>query len=186
MGMKPSAYKPWLVGVTVFLAVVWFMRPHKPQFLRLPGRGNAPAWNFTDLAGRHFSATNFAGQIIVLNFWATWCPPCVRELPELAAFHRAHTNQGVTVIGASIDDPPEPALRTYLQRSPPPYPALIASPPERDGFGGVSQIPETWVIDRNGRVAARYLGPISEAELNRAVAPLLGSPVTPAASPANP
>lgn len=171
--MKSSAYKPWLVGVAVFAAVVWFMRPPKPRFLRLPARGPAPAWRFSDIDGKPWSATNFSGQIVVLNFWATWCPPCVRELPELAAFHLHHTNQGVTVIGASIDEPAESALRNFLRRSPPPYPIVVADPPMRDAFGGVSQVPETWVLDRQGQVAARYLGPLSEDELNRAVAPIL-------------
>lgn len=176
--MKTSTYKLWLVGGVMFLSVVVFMRPKQPQFLRLPGRGPAPAWEFADLDGRRFTATNFPGHIIVVNFWATWCPPCVRELPELAAFFRAHAGQGVTVIGASIDEPPEPALRNYLKRSPPPYPVVVANPPARDAFGGVSQIPETWVIDRQGRVAARYLGPISALELDRAIAPLLGGTST--------
>lgn len=171
--MKTNAYKAWLVGALVFLMTVWLLRPTKPRFLRLPARGSAPAWNFATLDGGRLSSTNYAGQIVVLNFWATWCGPCIREMPELATFHQAHRNQGVTVIGASIDEPPEPALRDWLRQSPPPYPVGIADPMSREAFGGVSQIPETWVIGPDGRVAARYLGPISQEELERAIAPLL-------------
>lgn len=183
LGPKPGRARAWLVGGVVFLSVLWLMRPTRPQFLRLPARGPAPAWEFKDLDGHSHASTNFAGQIVVLNFWATWCPPCLRELPELAAFHRAHTNAGVTVIGASIDDPPEPALRSFLQRSPPPYPVFVADALSRDAFGGVSQIPETWVIGRNGQVVARYLGPIHREELDRAIAPLLAAPGTGSGAP---
>lgn len=171
--MKPSTYKPWIVGGLVFLIGVWLTRPPKANFLRIPGRGAAPDWAFNDLDGRRYAATNFTGQIVILNFWATWCPPCLRELPDLAAFHRAHSTQGVTVIGASIDEPPEPALRSFLKRSTPPYPVVVADALSREAFGGISQVPETWVIDRQGRVAARYLGALSREELERAVAPLL-------------
>lgn len=183
MATNTSRYKLWLVGGVVFLAVVWLMRPTRPQFLRVPGRGLAPVWEFKDLDGHPHASTNFAGQIVVLNFWATWCPPCLRELPELAAFHRDRTNAGVTVIGVSIDDPPEPALRNFLKRSPPPYPVFVADPLSREAFGGVSQIPETWIIGRNGQVIARYLGPISREELDHVIAPLLSAPAPGSGTP---
>jgi len=175
--MKSSRYKPWLLGAAVFVLVTWLMRPQRGNFLRLPGRGLAPDWAFTNLDGRRFAATNYTGQIVILNFWATWCPPCLRELPELADFHRAHSAQGLTVLGASIDEPPEPALKRFLQRSSPPYPIVVADPQSRDAFGGVSQIPETWVIGRDGRVMARYLGAITRKELEQVVGPLLNPPL---------
>ena len=164
----------WFFCGLVVLAVIGLMRPRAPRFLRLPGGGAAPAWEFTEVGGRKVGATHFVGQIVVLNFWATWCSPCIRELPELAAFQLAHVADGITVIGASIDEFPDKALASFLAKSRPPYPVLVADLAAREIFGGVSQIPETWVINRDGRVTARYLGPLDRAELERAVAPLLG------------
>lgn len=171
---RPSALSGWFFAVLVVGVVIWLMRPQRPRFLRIPGGGLAPRWEFTELSGRRVGMAHFDGKIVVLNFWATWCSPCLRELPELAAFHLAHVPDGVTVIGVSIDDLPAKALESFLEKSPPPYPVLLADQAARDSFGGVSQIPETWVIQRDGRVAARYLGPINREELERTVAPLLG------------
>ena len=171
---RPASLGGWVFAGLVVLAVIWLMRPRAPRFLRVPGGGAAPVWEFADPTGHRVSATNFAGKIVILNFWATWCPPCLRELPELAAFHLAHATEGVSVIGASIDEPSTKALEKFLSKSPPPYPVLIADSVARDAFGGVSQIPETWIISRAGRVIARYLGPINRDELERTVAPLLG------------
>jgi thiol-disulfide isomerase/thioredoxin len=169
----PALLGGWLFGGLVLLAVVWLMRPQPPRFLRVPASGPAPAWEFKDLKGKTVSATQYAGQIVVLNFWATWCPPCVRELPELAAFQRAHVHDLITVIGVSIDGDGgggAPDVEKFFGRHPSAYPIVTAEREMLDKFGGVSQIPETWVIGRDGRVAARYLGPINQAELERTIA----------------
>lgn len=155
----------------------WISRPSGPSFMRLPGGGfPAAAWQMPDLEGRMVSSTNFAGQVVVLNFWATWCPPCVQELPELESFYRAQQTNGVVVIGASTDESGVSAVAPFVAARKLTYPVLLAGTNVQESFA-VSALPTTIIIGRDGRVAARYLGSLTEAELTRAVTPLVNVPV---------
>jgi len=122
-----------------------------------------------DLAGRTVRSQDFAGQVVVLNFWATWCPPCLRELPELKAFHRAQETNGVVVIGAATDAEGATKLKPFVTRNGINYPVVLAGPDVQMTFG-VTSLPSTWIIGRDGRVEARYLGALTQKELERAVA----------------
>ena len=171
--MKPPR---WLVPFLLAAVLGWWIsRPTGPAFVRLPGSGfPAPSWQMPDLNGHPVSSAEYQGKILVLNFWATWCPPCRRELPELNAFHQERLAQGVVVIGAATDDRGAEVVAPFAQRNRLTYPILIADTNIQQTFA-ITTLPTTLVIGRDGRVAARYLGSLTAAELNRAVAPLLGS-----------
>jgi len=181
----------WIYPFLFAVALGWLVsRPGRPAFIRVPaGGGTAPAWTMPDLEGRAVASTNFLGQVVVLNFWATWCPPCLRELPELKAFHQAHAADGVVVIGAATDEGGATQLKPFVARHRVNYPVLLADPGVQMAFG-VTSLPSTWILGRDGRVAARYLGALTREELERAVIPLLSTPpapssaATPSATPA--
>jgi len=172
--MKPPR---WLVpfGLAALLGW-WVSRPSGPAFVRLPGGGYpAPAWRMPDLSGAMIASTNLAGSLVVLNFWATWCPPCRRELPELEAFHRRNSNRGVVVVGAATDAEGAATVGPFARRHELTYPMLLADPAVQESFAVVS-LPTTVIIGRDGRVSARYLGSLTGEELDRAIAPLLADP----------
>lgn len=159
--------------IYLFLLAVLFgwlvSRPSGPSFARLPGAGRpAPAWTMKDLDGRTVRSDDYRGKVVVLNFWATWCPPCRREIPELRSFQRTHEAEGVVVIGAATDTESIPHLKSFVERHRINYPVLLAHPEVQQTFA-VTSLPSTWVIGRDGQVLARYLGALTEAELNRVV-----------------
>lgn len=164
----------WIYPFLFAVALGWLVsRPGKPGFVRIPGGGGpAPTWTMPDLEGRPVASTNFLGRVVVLNFWATWCPPCLRELPELRAFHQAHEARGAVVIGAATDDGGAAKVKPFVERNRLNYPILVAGPEVQQTFA-VTSLPSTWIIGRDGRVAARYLGALTREELERVVAPLL-------------
>ena len=180
----------WLPPLVMAVAMAWVIEhlsaDRRSSFMRVPvGHGPTLAWNMPDLAGNRIDSTNFLGKIVVLNFWATWCPPCRQEIPELNAFHLSHTNDGVTVIGASVDDGGADAVRPFVQRMKIAYPVVLADALQQSHFGGASlgpstggmSLPTTLVIDRQGHFVARYLGALTQKELDSAISPLLsGSP----------
>ena len=121
------------------------------------------------------SLAEYRGRVVVLNFWASWCPPCVDELPLLERTHRSISRRGGMVLGANYKDLPEDAL-AFVRRYELSFPILR----DRDGeyadeFGSRS-FPETFVIDRRGRVAANRRGPVDEEWLDRTLRPLLAEP----------
>lgn len=172
--------RKWLIPLALGVALLWLNRPGRSQAVRLPtGNLPMPAWTMRDLDGRAVAATNFAGMVLILNFWATWCPPCLAEIPDLKAFHAAHAAEGVVVVGAAIDEDGAAKVKPFTDRNRINYPVLLADLAVQDQFGGVSGVPTTFIVDRAGRMVARYLGPLTEAELNRAIAPLLAPAATP-------
>lgn len=166
------------LAVCVALVVFWFAKPGGPGFMPVPvGHGPAPAWSLAAVDGTVLSSTNLAGRVVLMNFWATWCPPCVREIPDLSAFHKAHEAEGVTVVGASVDEGGAEVVRRFAAKNGIAYPVGIAGTNLMEAFGAAGPIPTTFVIDRQGRFAARYLGALTLEELERVTRPLLAAKV---------
>lgn len=123
------------------------------------------------------------GKVVVVNFWATWCPPCVVEFPDLVALEREHRDRGLVVLSVSADSPDEihsevipflekhqPAFRVYLWQPPDTDAAVREIDPEWTG-----SIPATFFIDREGKTAARRFSLMSRQEMDEIVEVLLGS-----------
>jgi peroxiredoxin len=116
----------------------------------------APNFSIVTEHGRTITRSDFGGKLLVLNFWASWCPPCISELPSLNQFAQAYANQGVVVLGISIDKNENLYKRFLAQRQ-------VAFDTARDpeakisGSYGTFQIPETYLIDRNGKVLEKVI-----------------------------
>jgi cytochrome c biogenesis protein CcmG, thiol:disulfide interchange protein DsbE len=119
------------------------------------------------------SLADYKGKVVVLNFWASWCRPCTEELPLLEKTQRSLVGKDATVLGANYQDLTGSALK-FVRRFRLTYPSLR----DRDGqFAdryGSRAFPETFVIDRRGRIAAQRRGPVDQAWLDRTLPPLLG------------
>jgi thiol-disulfide isomerase/thioredoxin len=105
----------------------------------------------------------FRGQIVVLNFWATWCPPCVEEMPSLVEMQRRMKNKGVTVVAVSIDVD-ENAYRGFLKQHGVDL-LTVRDPAEKTpALYGTHGWPETFIIDRNGVIRRKFIGPVDWTE----------------------
>jgi cytochrome c biogenesis protein CcmG, thiol:disulfide interchange protein DsbE len=136
-------------------------------------RETAPALELPKLdGGGTGSLADYRGQVVVLNFWASWCKPCREESPMLDRWHRRMARRGGTVLGVDILDVTADA-QAFIEEFGLSYPMLK----DKDGDAlesfGVVAYPETFVIDRKGRIAAVRRGPVDERFMNAEVAPLL-------------
>ena len=132
----------------------------------------APPLVVKRLDGQLYDLGALRGKVVVVNFWATWCPPCRAEMPELDAFYRKYHGRGAELLGVSTDrarDRPE-VLKLAQSVS---YPAAMLSDATTDGFRGPEGLPFTVVIDRRGMVRAKMKRPVTEKDLDDAVEPLL-------------
>jgi len=141
----------------------------------LPVGSPAPPFLATAIDGAPVDLAALRGHIVIVNFWATWCPPCRDEMPALDAFYRAHHDRGVELIGVTVDrrrdlGEVQRVMKAYG------YPAALLAAASRSGWPAPNALPMTYVIDRDGRIAAILTPgatPVTEATLEAAVAPLL-------------
>jgi thiol-disulfide isomerase/thioredoxin len=123
-------------------------------------------------------------RVLLVNFWATWCRPCLKELPELLALERKYAAQGFELVAVSLDEPAdqETVVRPFLAKWFPGLRSLIRRAPDMDAMVSVVDpawneiLPTSYLLDRTGRVRARFQGGKPAADLAAAIVPLLGSP----------
>ena len=116
----------------------------------------APEFSIKADNGRTVSLPDFGGKLLVLNFWATWCPPCVQETPSLSQFAATYANKGVVVLGVSVDKD-EKAYRAFLQKFNPAF--LYAREFKLHEEYGTFMYPETYIIDQQGKVLKKIAEP---------------------------
>ena len=118
---------------------------------------SAPSFTVTADNGRSVSLSNFGGKLLVLNFWATWCAPCLEELPSLNQFQQTFASSGVVVLGVSVDAN-QKAYQAFLKRANVAF--LTARDPDAKipSQYGTYQYPETYIIDRDGKVVEKVIG----------------------------
>jgi len=128
-----------------------------------------------DLAGDRQDLQQYRGKVVVLNFWATWCVPCVQEMPMLAELQRKHSDR-IVVIGVSLDDPEATLkVREFVTRRRIGFPIwLNGSPEDLEKFGLGVAVPATAFFDAQGRQVGRVLGQLNHKRLKRRVSWMLG------------
>ena len=125
------------------------------QLLRAPT--DVPAFTVTDLSGRTMSSRDWKGKVVLVNFWATWCPPCLAEIPDLIALQDKYRDQ-VVVIGVSEDEGSLDAVKRFAEDRKINYPIVMATPELQQLFPGVIALPTTFVLDPEGRMAHKRVG----------------------------
>jgi cytochrome c biogenesis protein CcmG/thiol:disulfide interchange protein DsbE len=119
------------------------------------------------------SLADYKGKVVVLNFWASWCKPCTEELPLLEKTHKAIAASNALVLGANYQDVSDNALG-FVHRFKLTYPSLRDKDGEFADRYGSRAFPETFVVDRRGRIAAQRRGPVDQKWLDETLPPLLG------------
>lgn len=111
-----------------------------------------------DLNNNLIQLSDFKGKVIILDFWATWCPPCTAELPHFKALYAEYYDQGLEIVGVALDKGGAAVLKPFVQKNEIPYPILIGNNKVTAAYGGIRGIPTTFVIDRQGRIIKKLVG----------------------------
>lgn len=155
-------------------AVRWHASTESSAFQPVAARKPMSAMSLAQLGGGQWMLADHLGQVVVINYWATWCEPCQEELPGLMQIARQSNPASLAMVGVSLDAGPSAQARVqqFATRFGMPYAIAFAGASEQDQ-ASIAGIPSTLLIDRHGRVARSYLGPINPRDVAKDIAALL-------------
>lgn len=114
-----------------------------------------------DIDGKQHKLSDYRGKWVVVNYWATWCGPCLQEIPELDAFHARHKDKDAVVLGVNAEDIELPALREFVDEHFMNYPVLLGKSEDMSPLGPIYGLPSTYLITPAGEIATAHLGVIT-------------------------
>jgi len=118
----------------------------------------APGFSLRNLQGNRDGLSNYQGQVVIINFWATWCAPCRAEMPSFEALYRRYRSQGLTILAVSLDKGADEKVRQYVRERGFSFPVLMDTDGEAERLYPSVSIPFTYVVGRSGRIVARVDG----------------------------
>lgn len=163
-----------LAGLPLVLTAAYligvFQGPHTEDFSESP----RPAADLAlpDLAGKTVRLSDFRGRVVLVDFWATWCAPCLEELPDLKALYGKHKDRGFSIVGISIDDEGKEVVAPFVKEHQVPYPILLAGLNPVEGFP-VRGLPTAYLIDRSGFIVKKYFGFKFHEQMEKDIAAIL-------------
>jgi cytochrome c biogenesis protein CcmG/thiol:disulfide interchange protein DsbE len=133
-------------------------------YIKPENRGMAPDFTLRDRDGKPVQLSQFRGDVVLLNFWATWCAPCREEIPFFIGFQQTYRDRGFVALGVALDDDGWNAVKPYADAKKINYPVLVGDDKIAERFGGLKAVPTTFIIDRQGRIAATHVGLCQRSE----------------------
>ncbi|MEO6996438.1 MAG: redoxin family protein [Lacunisphaera sp.] len=128
-----------------------------------------PAWKLTDLNGHAVGSAELKGKVVVLDFWATWCVPCIGEIPGYIELQKKYGSQGLVIVGVSVDTKKPDYVNKFVHAKGMNYTVAMADDSIGDAFGGLDAIPTTFLINREGRIVNRKVGAMPKDEYEKLV-----------------
>lgn len=135
--------------------------------------GLAPDFVLPSLDGKEVRLSSYRGKVVILDFWATWCPPCRVELPHFIELYEEFQDDGLEIIGISLDRTSSREVASFVKDWKIPYIIVMGTPDVVSSYGGIRGIPTTFVIDRSGKVYRKYVGYRKKEVFERDVRELL-------------
>ena len=121
----------------------------------------------TSINGGQVNLNDYQGRWIVVNYWATWCPPCIEEMPELQAFHNKHVEKDAVVVGINSELINPKQLKSFLDNYFISYPVFLSKPAQQSELGLIPGLPTTFLVSPKGKVVARQVGPVTRDMLEQ-------------------
>ncbi len=158
--------------LSIGVAVAGILLFEGPLYRANAATTQAPEWQLNDLDGKTVKLSDFKGRVVILDFWAFWCPPCRVEIPGFIALQKKYAAQGLTVIGISVETEASD-VKPFVMQVGINYPVVLGHEKTAADYGGVTAVPVTFVLDRKGNIVTSHLGAVSQGVFESEILPLL-------------
>jgi peroxiredoxin len=177
--MSRESYVRLARGLLLTAVVVFLIYAFSPDAanrfgsLKNPAdRKPMPEFALPTVSGGSWNLVDHRGKVVLINFWATWCPPCREETPALVNLTNRYAPQGYTTVGITMDEEPLSVVPAFIDRYEVSYPILLPKP-DTDIVGAIESLPTSILIDKQGRMARAYVGAVREADIEEHIRTLL-------------
>jgi thiol-disulfide isomerase/thioredoxin len=150
--------------------------PNEPVIRFARNAQRIPPFLVNDLNGRVISTAALRGKVVIVNFWATWCPPCQEEIPEMMELQKEYSGK-LQIIGVSMDDGPAEPVKQFADKIGMNYPIVMGSDELSEEYGGIPALPTSYIVDPQGRVVQKHVGLYPKVVYDDEIHALLGMPV---------
>ncbi len=156
------------VGVTVLVTILSLTLNDTsfefPNQVAIESDVPAPDFSFPGLDGKKVRLSDYKGKVVLVNIWATWCPPCVDEMPSMEKLYRKFKEQNFEILAVSIDESGSKAVAPFMKKNRLTFPALIDSDGTIKSAYRIAAIPESFIIDKQGVLVKKIVGPLDWAD----------------------
>jgi len=118
----------------------------------------APNFTLEDVQGNKVSLADYKGKVVILNFWATWCPPCIEEMPSMEKLHQRYKGDDFVLLAVNVEENSRKIVQKFLKKNPYTFPVLLDLDARVQQMYGAYRFPETVIINRNGDIVTKVLG----------------------------
>jgi thiol-disulfide isomerase/thioredoxin len=153
------------IVLAIFLFTSCAAQPEKKQ--------KAPNFSLQTQNGKVIELSKLKGKVVLVNFWATWCPPCRAEIPDFIEVYNSYKSKGFEIVGIALDEEGWSKVAPYMKEAKMNYPVVLGSEKEVQQYGGIEAIPTTFIVDKNGYIAGRQVGVLSKEALEQKLKSLL-------------
>jgi thiol-disulfide isomerase/thioredoxin len=134
---------------------------------------HAPNFSLKTADGTTIELAKLKGKIVVVNFWATWCPPCRAEIPDFIKIQEQYKNKGLMIVGISLDQKGWPAVKPFAEKTKFNYPIVLGNEDVVKAYGGIEAIPTSFFIDKKGFIVDKQVGMLSKEDFEQKLKSLL-------------
>ncbi len=131
---------------------------------------NNTEFGLSDMEGNEHTLSDYQGKWVVINYWATWCPPCVEEIPELVSLQSKYQHKNLVVLGVNYEDISEQKVAEFVKRHKVNYAVLLAEPDTYSPLGKIAGLPTTFIVSPDGEVVHKKTGVVNAAYLEKLIA----------------
>jgi len=153
--------RPFFYVLNIVLIIIFLTGCNQDQ--KNPDQGKAelvtaPDFTLVDLHGDTLRLSDYQGKIVILDFWDTWCPPCLKEIPDFVELYNKYQDQDFVIIGLAFGREGKERVESFAKEQGIQYPLAIANLTVLNAYGPIKGIPTTMIIDQNGKIINRYIG----------------------------